>query len=78
MWFVYLLECSDGTIYCGATNNVQKRVATHNAGYGAAYTRGRLPVELIRSFECASKSEALKLEYKIKQLSREAKLKFKR
>lgn len=74
-WFVYLLECADKTIYCGITNNLDKRIATHNAGKGAKYTKNRLPVKLIKSFEVADKSEALKLEYKIKQLSREEKLK---
>jgi len=75
-WFVYLLECADKTIYCGITNNLEKRISTHNSGKGAKYTRGRLPVKLIKSFTVDSKSEALKLEYKIKQLSREEKLKF--
>ncbi len=75
MWYVYLLKCSDGTLYCGITNNLEKRIAKHNAGRGAKYTRGRLPVELIKFFEVPNKSEALKLEIKIKQLSREEKLK---
>jgi putative endonuclease len=74
-WFVYLLKCSDDTLYCGITNNLEKRIATHNAGKGAKYCRGRLPVTLFKSFEVADKSAALKEEYRIKQLSREEKLK---
>lgn len=74
-WFVYLLECSDGSIYCGITNNIDKRLKAHNNGVGAKYTRHRLPVRLIKYFEASSKSDALKLEYKIKRLTREQKLK---
>ena len=68
IWFVYLLKCSDDTLYCGITNDLDKRIAKHNANKGAKYTKGRTPVTLFKSFECNSKSEALKLEYKIKQL----------
>lgn len=75
IWFVYLLRCVDGTLYCGATNNLEKRIATHNAGKGARYTRGRVPVILIKSWSFDSKSEALQFEYKVKQLSRDEKLK---
>ena len=75
-WFVYILECSDKgkTLYTGITNDLDKRIAVHNAGKGARYTRGRLPVKLIKSFEVLGKSAALKMEYKIKQLSRAEKL----
>ena len=76
MWYVYLLECSDKTIYTGITNNLERRIEQHNKGTGAKYTRGRGPVVLIKFFECASKGEALKLEYKIKQLPREEKLNY--
>lgn len=76
MWHVYLLECSDKTIYTGITNNLEKRIATHNSGKGAKYTKGRLPVTLIKSFEVADKSTALKMEYKIKQLSKDEKLNY--
>ena len=75
-WFVYLLICSDGTLYCGITNNLDKRIATHNLGKGAKYTRARLPVKLYRSFQVENKSAALKLEYRIKQLTHEQKLNF--
>lgn len=75
MWFVYILICSDETLYTGITNDLQARLEKHNSGKGAKYTRGRTPVKLLKSFEVESKSEALKLEYKIKQLSKEEKLK---
>ena len=75
-WFVYLLKCSDATLYCGITNNLEKRIETHNKGKGAKYTKGRLPVVLIKYFELETKGEALKLEYRIKQLPRQEKLDF--
>ena len=75
-WFVYIVECSDKTLYTGITNNLDKRIKAHNDGKGAKYTKGRRPVILFKSFACTSKSEALKLEYRIKQLSREEKLEF--
>lgn len=74
MWYVYLLKCSDDTIYVGITNDLEKRVAKHNNKTGAKYTRGRTPVVLIKFFEINTKSEALKEEYRIKQLSRQQKL----
>jgi putative endonuclease len=75
-WVVYILRCADDTLYTGATNNIHKRLAAHNAGKGAKYTKGRLPAKLHDVFVCDSKSAALKLEYKIKQLSRKDKLEF--
>lgn len=69
-WFVYLLECRDGSYYCGVTTDVERRVAQHNAGRGAKYTRGRTPVSLCCSLPVDSKSDALKLEAKIKRLRR--------
>lgn len=75
MWYVYLLFCFDKTIYCGITNNLEKRIATHNKGKGAKYTKTRLPVILLKSFEVDNQSIALKLEYRIKQLSRKDKIK---
>jgi putative endonuclease len=75
MWYVYLIKCSvDQSIYTGITNNLNKRIAAHNAGKGARYTKSRRPVKLLKYFEVETKSEALKLEYKIKQLSRQEKL----
>lgn len=74
-WVVYLLECRDNTLYCGITNDIEARVKKHNAGKGGAkYTRGRRPVKLRRVFEVENKSAALKLEAKIKKMSREEKL----
>ena len=73
-WTCYLLQCSDQTLYCGITNNLEKRLAAHNAGEGAKYTRGRTPVKLKYSEPCADKSAALKREREIKALPRTAKL----
>ncbi len=75
-WFVYLIQSlKDNTIYTGITINVNDRLKTHNDQRGARYTRGRTPFILLKYFECADKSEASKMEYKIKQMSREEKLK---
>lgn len=76
-WCVYLLMCSDNTIYTGITNDLEKRIKEHNEGKrGAKYTRSRRPVTLIKSINCTDRSEASKLEYKIKQLPREEKLNY--
>lgn len=75
-WYVYIINCSkDNTLYTGMTNNVEKRVKTHNSGKGAIYTRGRLPVVLLYTEKLSSKSEAAKRERQIKKLSKEEKLK---
>lgn len=74
MNYVYILKCSDGTLYTGWTTNIEKRVATHNSGKGAKCTRSRLPVELIYYEEYEDKSQALKREWEIKHLTREQKL----
>lgn len=74
-WFVYLLRCSDNTLYCGATNNLTRRIKQHNDGCGAKYTRGRGPVALIKFWTFPTKGEALSFEYKVKQLSKDEKLK---
>jgi putative endonuclease len=69
MYFVYILKCSDGTYYCGYTNNLGKRLKSHNESKGGAhYTKTRRPVTLVYSEEFKTLSEALKREYKIKQL----------
>ena len=70
-----MVECADGTIYTGISNDVNKRVLTHNKGKGAKYTRSRLPVCLKWLSECQNRSKASKLEYYIKRLSRNTKLK---
>ncbi len=72
-YYVYLLRCSDGTLYCGITNDLVKRVATHNRGKGSRYTRARLPVELAYSEAVGSKEKALRREYEVKKLDRKEK-----
>lgn len=73
-WLCYILCCADGTLYSGITNDLGKRLAAHNAGTAARYTRGRGPVELVFVECCADKSSALKREMKIKSLLRMEKL----
>ena len=70
MHYVYILRCADDTLYTGWTTDVEKRVAVHNSGKGAKYTRARLPVELVYTEEFDDKVEAQKREYAIKQLTR--------
>ena len=69
-WFVYMLRCRDGSLYTGCTDDVQRRLAVHQSGKGAKYTRSRLPVELAYQEEAADKSAALRREAAIKRLSR--------
>lgn len=73
-WFCYLLRCADDTLYCGITNDPEKRLAAHNAGAASKYTRARTPVELIFVEQCDDKSIALKREMAIKSLTRAEKL----
>ncbi len=73
-WICYLLECADGTLYCGITNDLEKRVASHNSGEGAKYTRGRTPVRVVYSERCVDKSAALKREREVKAMHRTGKL----
>jgi len=75
MWYVYLLECVDGTLYCGITTDIHRRLSEHNSGVGSKYTRSRRPVKLRALFEAKDRSEASKEEYRIKQLPRSEKLK---
>jgi putative endonuclease len=75
MWYCYILECSDGTLYTGITTNIENRINTHNSGKGAKYTRTRTPVILKWSCEFINRSEASKEEFRIKKLSRVEKLK---
>ncbi len=74
-WLVYILRCRDGSLYTGITNDLERRLAAHNSGKGARYTRGRGPVMLLYRETCVSRSAALKREIEIKQLDRAAKLK---
>lgn len=73
-WHVYMLRCGDGSLYTGATNDLQNRVAKHQSGKGARYTRSRLPVLLVFSEKAGDKSAALKREAALKKLPRAAKL----
>jgi putative endonuclease len=66
-WKVYILKCADNSLYCGTSNDIKSRIAKHNAGKGAKYTKSRLPAKLVASSCELSKSDAFKLEYYIKQ-----------
>jgi predicted GIY-YIG superfamily endonuclease len=72
-WTVYLLRCGDGTLYCGIALDVEARLALHEAGRGAKYTRGRGPLELVYREACGSKAAALRRERAVKRLRRAAK-----
>lgn len=74
MYYVYMLKCRDDSLYTGWTNQLEKRVITHNAGTGSKYTRSRLPVKLVYYETFFSKEEALKREHSIKKLTRKQKL----
>jgi len=67
-WVVYLIRCSDESLYCGITNNLKNRLAAHNSGRGAKYTRSRRPVKLVGVSSEMTKSDTLKLEYRVKQV----------
>ncbi len=71
----YILECSDGSLYTGWTNDIDTRLKCHNDGLGSKYTRSRLPVKCVYLEKHASQSEAMKREYQIKRLSRCNKIK---
>jgi putative endonuclease len=73
-YYVYMLLCSDESIYTGLTNDVLKRLETHNSGKGAKYTRSRRPVALLAVWKCNNRSEATKLEMQFKAMSRAAKI----
>ena len=75
MNYTYIVECADGTLYCGWTNNLEKRIAEHNSGKGAKYTKPRLPVKLVYYETFSTKEEAMSREWHIKQLSRAEKIK---
>ena len=74
-WFVYIVRCSDDTLYCGITTNVERRINEHNSktGKGAKYTRSRQPVRLVWSLKVENRSNASMLEARIKQLRRDRK-----
>jgi len=75
-WFVYLLECSDGSYYAGITNRLEHRINAHNLGQGARYTRSRGPVKLLATQEHPDRSAASKAEVQLKRLARSQKLAF--
>lgn len=70
MYYTYLAKCSDGSLYCGYTDDVEAREKVHNSGKGAKYTRSRLPVKIVYYEEFETKSEALRREHAIKKLTR--------
>ncbi len=72
--YTYILRCADGSLYCGWTNDLDKRLKSHNDGTGSKYTRTRLPVELLYYESFETKQEAMSREYHIKRLSRAEKL----
>ena len=73
-WMTYLLLCADGKIYCGVTNDMEKRLDAHNRGIASRFTRARLPVTLLATCRAMGKAEAFRLEYRIKRLPRNKKL----
>lgn len=73
-WIVYILQCSDTSLYTGITTNLEKRVATHNSSRGAKYLRGKLPVAVVYRESHPTRSSALRREAQIKSLSRQGKL----
>ncbi len=75
MNYTYLLRCKDGTLYCGWTNDLEKRLASHNAGKGAKYTRSRHPVTLVYYETFETKEEAMSREFAIKKMCRSEKMK---
>lgn len=74
VWYVYLVRCNDGSLYCGVTTNVHGRVWAHNNGRGGAYTRSHRPVTLVAQSVGLGKREAHRAEYRIKQLPKDQKV----
>ncbi len=75
-WIVYLLRCSDNSLYCGVTNNLDNRIEKHNQGTASKYTRARLPVKLAAIKKDLTKSQAFKLEYRLKRMPAKKKVAF--
>lgn len=73
-WKLYILQCKDGTLYTGITDDLQRRLRMHGAGKGAKYTRGRAPLLLRYTEDCENHSQALRREIQVKRLSRQEKL----
>lgn len=77
-WSIYILECADKTYYTGITTDIEKRLINHQAGKGAKYTTGRLPVKIVYQKDDLTESQARKEEFRIKSLSRVDKIKLTR
>jgi putative endonuclease len=75
-WFVYILECYDDSLYTGITNDLKKRMLTHQSGKGSKYVRAKRFKQILHAIQVADKSEAAKIEYHIKQLERNDKITF--
>jgi putative endonuclease len=73
-FYTYVVECADGSLYTGWTDDIEQRIAAHNAGKGARYTRARGPVKLVTSWRFADKRAAMSFEWAVKQMSRKEKL----
>lgn len=73
-WWVYIIQCKDNTLYTGCTNNLFQRFQAHSEGRGAKYTRGRAPLELVYTEECANRSAALIREAMVKKCSKKEKI----
>lgn len=74
MFYAYILRCRDSSLYCGYTNDLHRRLQTHNSGHGSKYTRSRRPVELMYYEAFLTKQEAMSREWHLKQLSHTQKL----
>jgi putative endonuclease len=76
IWFVYILECYDDSLYIGITNNLEKRMLAHKKGTGSKYVRSKRFKQILHAIEVSDKSKAAKMEYQIKQLERNDKITF--
>ena len=76
LWYVYVLQCSDNSLYCGITTDVERRFSEHQSGVGAKYTRAKLPVKLLVFWTEENRSEATKAEIAFKKLRKKKKLQF--
>ena len=74
VWYLYILQCGDGSLYTGIATDVEKRLQVHRSGKGAKYTRGRGPLALVHREACGSHSDALRREMQVKRMSRLQKL----
>ena len=74
-WLVYILQCIDGTMYCGITNNLEKRLEAHKSGKGSRYVRAHMPFRLVATSPMMCKSEAMRLEYFVKRAPKKDKIK---